>query len=201
MKKVKEIWGLMVLKIKSMPIKKQLVLGVILLLIIIGAVWLGPKVFKPAPKQVYDVAIMVRSQHNSNPKEELANSLRAGDVLLTQNEGHKWSKTESVSYLILKMNLNEKQRAKLTAPEERELKKKELSEEQRQRMEEEEKRAKEEDRDYEPEPQMLTLRARRYYIDLAKQFPEFKALDLLDGQPFQNQVYDWSIVSKKPRVK
>ena len=187
--------------LKKLNFKKMVLVGFGVIVIAGLVYWLGPKIFKPAPKQIYDVAIMVRNQHNANAKEELANSLRAGDVLLTQKQGHKWSQTERVSYLILKMNLTEEQKAKLTAPEERDLKDEELSEEERERRNKEEARAKEEGRDYEPETRTETLRARRYYIDLAEQFPGFKALDLLKGQPFQDMVYDWGIVSKKPRVK
>lgn len=186
---------------KNWKLKKisLVILGVIVLTGL--AWWLGPKIFKPAPKRIYNAAIMVRDQDNSNPEEDRRSSLKKGDVLITQADGHKWSKTENISYLILKMNLTEEQARKLTRPEERELKASELSEEERQRREQEEARAKEEDREYEPELRMEILRARRYYIDLAKQFPGFKALDLLKGQPFQTQVYDWGIVDKKPKVK
>ncbi len=174
-------------KLKQLSLKKVVIITVICAVIIIGGYFLVVKVFKGAPKQIYEVAVMVRSQHNKDKDEDRRTSLKAGDILVTQKEGHKWSKTEKVSYLILKMNLTEEQATKLTRPEEEEIKLKDLSEE-------EQKRIKEEGR--EDEPRTKTIRAREYRIDMSE-FEGFKAVDLLKGQPYSDEVYGWGIVERK----
>jgi nitrate/TMAO reductase-like tetraheme cytochrome c subunit len=189
-------------KLKALLTKKNLIIiGVVFLVIVIGGL-LKKYVFKSAPKAIYEVAIMVRDQRNSDPSEDLKNSLKKGDVLVVQKDGHTWSKNESISYLILKMELNEEQKQKLTSSEEKEIKFKDLSQEEQDRINEEKKRAEEEGREYFEEPRRETLRARAYHIPLnQKEFEGFEALDLMNGQPFQDEVYGWSIVEKKERVK
>ena len=177
--------------------KNLIIIGVVALVFVVGAL-LKTYVFKSAPKQIYEVAIMVRSQKNSDPSEDRKTSLKRGDVLVTQKDGHNWSKTESISYLILRMNLTEEQAQKLTQAKTREISEKELSDEERGRIEEEKQRAKDEDREYHEEPRQETLIAREYYIDMTE-FDEqgFKAVDLISGQPFQEEVFDWGIVERK----
>jgi hypothetical protein len=178
--------------------KKTLVIAAAALIVIALGAWLALKYAKPAPKQVYSVAVMVRSQVNDDPAEDRRTSLKAGDALVVQPENHSWSYTESISYLILKMSLTEEQARKLTQPKEREIDEDELSEEEQQRIEEEKKLAKEEDREYVPEPRRETLIAREYYIDLSKD--EFEGLNpdtLSDGNPFQDVVFDWGVVERK----
>ena len=181
-------------KIKQIP-RKHLIIAAAVALIVAGGFFAGKKVLNRAPKQIYEVAIMARSQHNSDPEEDLKSSLKAGDVLVVQKNGHSWSTTESVSYLILKMNLTEKQAIKLTHPKEKEIKFKDLSEEEKTRIEEEKKRAKEADEKYVEEPRMETLIAREYRIGMSE-FEGFEANDLLNGQPF-DEVFDWGIVERK----
>jgi len=188
-------------KIKNLPRKKAIIIGIILLAVIGLAVILRLTIFKPAEKRIYQVAVMVRSQNNKDPIEDRKTSLKAGDVLSVQDADHKWSKTESISYLILKMELTEEQKQKLTQSEEREIPAEEMSEEELRRIEEEKQRANEEGREYEPEPRTEVLRAREYYIDLSKKdFEGFEAMDLYNGQPFQEKAYDWGIVEKKKSV-
>ncbi len=179
---------------------KFLLVALGLLILGIGVYLLGPKIFKPKPKQIYQVAVVVRSQQTSDPAEDLRSSLKAGDVLVTQLGEHSWSSTELISYLILKMNLTEEQAQKLTQPEEREMKKSEISEEEKQRQEEEKKRAKKEGREYREEPRRVTLRARAYGINLEKLgFTDPNAL--YSGQPFLDQIFEWDIVDKKPSAE
>ncbi len=180
--------------------KKWLAAGAVVLIIALG-VFVKIKYFPPAPKKVYEVAVMVRSQHNSDPAEDARTSLKKGDVVVVQPVGHKWSRTERISYLILKMNLTEKQKQKLTQPQEKEIKFKDLPKEEQKRIEEEKKRAKAEGRKYQPEPRRQTLRARAYRINLEKYFPKLKPNDLLKGQPYLDKVYDWKIVQKKKPLK
>lgn len=180
-------------------------LGIFCVLVLWGlyaAIW-------GAPKQVYSVAVMVRSQQIRGDKvEDRKNSLKTGDVMNIKAADHNWSKVERVSYLILKMELTEKQKERLMAPEEREIKFKELSEEEQQRIEEEKQRAKDNDEEYYEEQRTETLRKRAYAIDFDylrkkyREFEDFKAIDLLNiGQPFgEDMVFDWGIVEKKESV-
>lgn len=177
--------------------KKNVILGLIGLVIIAGGAYFYPKIFKKAPKTIYEAAIMVRSQQASDPAEDARSSLKAGDALVIQKDGHKWSNTEKISYLILKMNLTENQKQKLTQAKEKEIKFKDLPQEEQDRINEDKKRAKEAGEEYMEEPRRETLIAREYYIDLIKHFPDFSAVDLLNGQPYLDEVYDWGVVNRK----
>ena len=164
------------------------------LAIIVLLIWGVPKLFKSPPQALYEVAVFAHNQSNSDS----GSSMGVGDVLVTMKEGHSWSRTEKISYLILKMELTEDQAQKLTQADEKEIPFKDWSEEEKKRAEEEETRAKEEDREYRREPKRETLRPRLYQIDMEdKAFESFKRIDLLNGQPFDDQVFDWGIVDKK----
>ena len=184
-----------------MKLKKQfktIIILAICFLIIIGGYFSFRKIFKPDPKQIYEVAVMVRDQYNSNPEEDKKTSLKIGDVLVVQKVGHNWSNTEKVSYLILKMNLTEKQKAKLTQAKEKEIKFKNLTKEEQARIKEEKKRAKDSGEEYHEEQKTEILIAREYYIDLSKEeFKGFSANNLLSGQPYIDDVFDWDIVERK----
>lgn len=197
---------------RKLATKRNIVITIVVLAVIAVAVGLRMTIFKPAPKQVYQVAIMVRSQNNSDPAEDMRTSLKRGDVLVMQNEKHKFSKTESISYLVLKMRLNEEQAAKLSMADEKELSEDEIKAEIAKRQEEQVKRAAESGREISAEElereeeeirqRRETIRPRLYFIDLTKgDFADFKANDLLEGQPFADKVYGWSIVEKKKAVK
>jgi hypothetical protein len=184
-------------KIKNQP-KKKIYLILCLILIVVAVGFFSKRLIKIAPKMNYEVAIVVNDQYNSDPTEDAKNSLKTGDVLVVQEENHNWSKTEEISYLIIKMNLTEDQKQKLTAPAEREIKFEELSAEEQQRINDEKKRAEEAGEEYREEPRKETLRARAYQIDM-EEFTKkgFKRLDLLSNQPFQKEVYDWGIIIRK----
>jgi hypothetical protein len=113
-----------------------------------------------------------------------------------QAEGHDWSRAEKTSYLILRMNLTQEQSQLLLQAKTREIPFDDLSEDQKQMLEEEKKRAEEEGVEYVSELQKETLIAREYRIDMSE-FDDFKAVDLLNGQPFENEVYGWGIVERK----
>lgn len=193
MEKLKKVFN----KIKNQP-KKIIFFLVCLILLVSASAYFSKSIFKSNPKLNYEVAIAVRDQFSSDPAEDAKSSLKTGDVLVIQDDGHDWSKTEEISYLIIKMNLTEGQKQKLTAPDEREIEFDELSAEEQQRINDEKKRAKEAGEEYREEPRKETLRVRAYGIDM-KNFTDkgFKSLDLLSSQPFRNEVYDWGIVIKK----
>ena len=177
--------------------KKNIIKVLLLILIIVISYFAFTKIFKKEPKQIYEVAIVVRSQNNKDSVEDRKTSLKKGDVLVIQKEKHNWSKTEKISYLILKMNLTEDQKIKLTKAKEKDIKFKDLSKEDQDMINREKEEAKKQDREYEAESKKETLIAREYYVDFDKYFADFKPNDLLKGQPFVDEVFDWGVVRKK----
>jgi len=180
--------------------KKILIAGAVVIIVIAAAAYFTlKKVNKHAPKKTYEVAVMVRSQNSSNPEEDARVSLKAGDVLMAKEEGKSWSSTELVSYMILKMSLTEEEAQKLISPKERELSKEEIEKEMNNFREGRGDIPDEEVKSFEDELRQRkeTVVMRQYQIDMEKNFPNFKANDLLSGQPYQDKVYDWSIVKKK----
>lgn len=173
----------------------------VLVLAIVGLAYLFAKDdeagMERGEPQEYEIAVQVRDQNNSDPAEDARTSMKAGDVLVVQPVGHSWSATELVSYLILKIKLDNIQKSQLVQPEERKLSKKEIEarrpgnfkempEEERKRFEEEEKNR----------PQTETVRTRQYRIDLEEiGFTDPNAL--LSGQPFRDKTFDWGIVEEK----
>ena len=91
--------------LKKYATKRNMIIAGIIMALVIVSMVLRKTVFKPAPKSLYQVAVMVRSQSNKDPVEDRKTSLKKGDVLSIQDIEHKWSKTESISYLIFKMEL------------------------------------------------------------------------------------------------
>lgn len=172
--------------------KTVVAFGALVFFVIAG--YYGWQFLKPKEYKIYEALIAVRDQYNTDPKEDEKTSLKAGDVLVVLPEGHNWSQTERVSYLILKLNLTEEQAAKLTSSEEKietiDLPKEEIE------------RAKKDGRKIDEErEQRTTLRARRYRIKIEELDPNFDPNILLERQPFPDKTYDWGIVEKKPSVK
>ncbi len=187
-------------KIKKFIRTKKAIIVAAAIVIVVGGYFLIANPFnlwQDNAKQAYDVLIMVHDQTNSDPVEDQRTSMKKGDALVVETQGHQWSDTEKISYLILKMELTPEQAAKLTQAKEREIPKSELTDEEKQRMAEEKKRAEEEGREYREEPRRETLIAREYFINLNDRFPKFKDIDLLSGQPFLDKTFDWGIVSRK----
>ncbi len=194
MQKIKDFF----LSIKEKP--KKVIIFLLLLVVIITVVFVSKKyIFKNEPKEIYEVAIMVRSQKASDPKEDARSSLKKGDVLLAKKDGGKWSRTEKVSYLILKMNLTAKQFQKITEPVEKGLTKDEIKKEMEQFKKGREDILEEELEKYKEELKQRReiVIMRKYRINMEKYFPDFKANDLIKGQPFDGEVFDWKIVEKK----
>lgn len=186
------------LSIKRNP--KKVVIFLLILALIVVAGWLVKKyVFKNKPKEVYDVAVMVREQKSSDPKEDARSSLKIGDVLLAKKSGHQWSRTEKISYLILKMDLTPEQFQKLTEPVTKKLTKDEKAKEMEQFKQGRENIPEEEIKRFKEElaQRRETVVMRKYRIKMEKYFPDFKPNDLIKGQPFDGEVFDWKIVEKK----
>jgi len=181
--------------VKADPKKKKVAVVFLIALILMAGGWLlVTKVFKPAPKQMYEAAIMVRDQGGGG--NDKAGSLRKGDVLAVRDQGHNWSRTERISYLILDMELTKEQKRKLTRPKTRQLSEKEALDKELVRREELEGENALEGRELDERLQETVL-ARKYYIDFSELPKDFKPVDLIKGQPFKEQVFDWGIVEKK----
>jgi len=176
--------------------KQKIIIGVIVVIIVLGGAFFFFR--DSVPEQIYEVAIMVRSQDNPDKAEDRRTSLKKGDVLVVQKDGHNWSRTEEISYLILRMSLTVEQSQKLTQAKTKVLAIEEMSEEERGQIDDERKRAEDEGVEYIPEPREETLIAREYRIDMSDFVKDgFKAVDLISGQPYLNEVFDWGIVEKK----
>ena len=182
-------------------LKKNLktIVIVLLILVIIFALWFVLKkyVFKGDPKNIYQVAVLVRDQRSGD--KDKSKNLKIGDVLMhKKGEEVKWSRTERISYLIIKMNLTEEQAQEITSPVDRELTKDEIAKELEAFKEgREEISAEESDRFKEELGQRReTVKIRKYHIDM-DEFGDFRANDLLASPyPFQDKVFDWKIVDK-----
>jgi hypothetical protein len=174
--------------------RKTAIIGVLIVVLAAGGLFFGRNYLKPKPKQIYEALIAVRSQSNPDPKEDERNSLKAGDVILVLPEGHKWSETERVSYLILRMNMNEDQARTLVSPQERK------AVIPKPKSDEEKKQAEERKKAEGNRQQMETVRARQYRIKLEELDRNFDPNTLLEKQPYMDKIYDWSLVEKKPKL-
>ncbi len=203
MQKIKEFFSKIWLFAKNVPIylkthRKKVIIYLLIIALIFLAIYLAKKyIFKEEPKQVYDVLIMIRDKKSSGPS-----SLKRGDVLLTKKDNPKWSRTEQISYLILKMDLTAEQNQKITSPIDRELSEEEIEKEMKQfreGMEARENIDKEEIERFkaELEQRRETVKARAYYIDMDKHFPDFKPQQLIKGQPYDGEVFSWKIMKKR----
>ncbi len=136
-------------------------------------------------KKTYEVLVAIRNQYNPDPKEDKRVSMKKGYVLGVYNDGHKWSETEKRSYLILKMNLTEKQKNDLVQP----IKEKKNSDKKGNEKKGDDKI------DIKEGEEENIIGIRMYKIDLEKiGFSDPKVLTR--GQPFKDKVFDWDIVKK-----
>ena len=171
----------------------RVIIVMILLLILLG--WGGYALTKKLiyyfSKQTYEAVVVVRDQYNPDPIQDAKTSLKYGDVLALKEEGHNWSEIEKISYLIIKLELNRSQAAKITQSKYQKTKYADLSEEGREDLNQ---RLKNDGLKEAPQEVVLF---RQYRINMEKYFKDFDPLILLHKQPYQYQIYDWNIVKKK----
>jgi hypothetical protein len=163
----------------------------LIILLAVGGYRLAEKLMDYYATQEYAVAIMVRSQFNKDPVEDVRSSLKYGDVLTVQPVDHNWSDLEKISYLIVKMNLTKSQAANLTTPKYRKEKYENLTSTARDAL-----NARIKESGLSEVPQEI-VQARQYRINMEKIFSDFDPLVLLHHQPYQDTTYDWSIIVKK----
>jgi len=177
---------------------------VLVLMLVAGSWWFFTKRDKgDDPVKVYDVAVVLKDQHNPDPEEDRKESLKAGDVALARETGREWSKTERIGYLIIKMKLKESQMRKLTEPVTEKLSKKEAEKkgllpdpssaeatkgkggEKKNKMSKEELN------------QLLTqtVQARKYRIKIEDL--DFDPAKVRQNQPFPDREFGWEIVESK----
>jgi len=174
--------------------KKYIIPMIVIFLFIAGVALILKVSLDEGPKEIYEVAVMVKDQNNSNSDEDMSTSMKKGDVLVIKKEGQNWSRTELVTYLILKIELSEEQRQKLTQAQTEEVNRSKTTDKELEGLSSEQKKEFIEPR---KEPEMKTIRPREYRIDMRK-FKDFTPIDLLNiGQPYFEEVYDWGIVEKK----
>ncbi len=183
--------------------KTQITTALVVMVLIAGGFWIFNFFTKDKGESfVYEVLVQVRDKKSSNdPVEDAKTSFKKGDVLLTKKGESSWSATEKVSYLILKMELTEDQNQKLTMSVEKEMDKKEIKKELEQFKENREGFLEEEIEKIEEELKQRKeiVAIRKYRINMEEFFSDFVPTDLIQGQPYQKEVYDWSMVEIRPR--
>ncbi|GEM_PF-1197497 len=163
------------------------------LILIVGVVW---SIFHfwgsgGGEEKVYDVAVQLRDQTNSDLNEDARSSAKKGDVIVLRETGREWSTTENASYLIIKMKLNEKQASKLTQPKTKKLSK---DEGKKKGLIDDEILKNIDDENLE---QILRedVLFREYRIEIEKM--DFDVMKVREAQPFPDKEFDWGIVEKK----
>lgn len=134
--------------------------------------------------QVYEALVNIVDQKAADPIEDARGSLKRGDVISVFPEGHPWSETEKISYLIVKLKITPDDAEKLTRAKTREVKRKtpeansESDVANMKDMKEEE-----------------IILARQYQIKL----PDFDTQKFWSTheQPFKDKVFDDGIIKKK----
>jgi len=172
-----------------MKIQKYLqpiILTIIILAIAYGIYWGIEKWTDGGEVKTYQALITVYDEKNKDPIEDKKSSMKKGYVIGLYPEDHQWSKTEEISYLILKIKLNEKQAQKIVEPIEEKVDTKTLPQEDQEIIKKEKK-----EKNY--QEQTNTVSIRKYKINLEKiGFSDPNIL--LTTQPFKDQVFDWGIV-------
>lgn len=174
----------------------RLILVIIIGLALIGAlgwgiyaginkIFFGGKLGDNGPVTTRQVLVSVHDFSMPDPVADRKSSIKLGYVLGVYPEDHEWSDTEKISFLILKMKLNDTQAAELTQPVEKNIDPKTLPQEQQDQMK----------KDKNTPAQKETVAAREYKIDLSK-IGFTGDVSLAKGQPFLDKVFDWSVVQK-----
>lgn len=164
------------------------------LILIVAIVWGSFYFFKNrdgGEEKIYDVVIQLRDRTNSDPEEDARSSAKKGDVVLIRNAGQEWSTTEKVSYLIIKMKLDEKQSQKIVQSKTKKLSKDEAKEKGLLDDEMLENISKEELEQTLKEDVLF----REYRVKIEEM--DFDPMKVREAQPFPDEEFGWEIVEKK----
>lgn len=169
---------------------RLIVLGLVVFFLMGGIFWLVNKFilregWADEEAKVYQVLVSVYDEKNANPIEDKKSSMKKGYVIGVYPENHQWSETEKISYLILKMKLNKREAQEIIEPIQKNIDIRILSEEQQKVIKESDIK----------EEQKEIIAVRKYKIDLEKiGFSDPNSL--LNGQPYEDNVFGWEIVEK-----
>lgn len=169
------------------------------MILVIGLVWGGIGFFKKRAEiqgetKVYEVLIQLQDQVNPDPEEDAKSSAKKGDAILVRETGKVWSKTERISYLILKIKLNEDQAQKIVQAKTRKLSKKEGLEKGLIDNDKLEKF------NNQTPKQELTedILFREYRVKIEEL--DFDWMKVRERQPFEKEVFEWEMIQKKETV-
>ena len=181
-KKIARAWRLILFIIVAVALVAALVWGIYQG---INKVFFGGKLSDNGPTITRQVLVSVHDFSMPDPVEDKKTSIKMGYVVGVYPEDHEWSDTEKISFLILKMKLNDTQASELTQPVEKNIDPKTLPQEQQDQMKQ----------DKNSPAQKETVAARMYKINLGK-IGFTDAASLAKGQPFLDNVFDWGVVEK-----
>lgn len=155
--------------------KKIIIIAVILAAVLAGAIFAWKKFKKPKEdtRSIYEALVQVVDQQASTPEEDKRSSLKHGDVIAILPEGHPWTDTERLSYLIVKIKLTAEDAAKLMEPVTQEVKNKDNAE---------------------GGPEVETVRPRKYYLDI--KVPTVNEL-MTKGQPYPDKVFGEGVIEER----
>ena len=139
--------------------------------------------------RVYEALVAVSDQKSSDPVEDARANLKTGDVISYFPEGHNWSETERISYLIIKLKLKKEDADKLTQAQTKETKEEEG----------EKKEGEEKFRDMGPRQE--TVRARAYRIKIEKLNFDLQKFWENHQQPSPDKIFDKGMIEKKKEIK
>ena len=128
--------------------------------------------------QVYEALVQVVDQTSGNPAEDAKSSLKKGDVIAVFPEGHSWTETERISYLILKLRLKGEDVQKLTEAEEKEVAPENGPGGERVGL---------------PRKEIITARKYRLKVEKLKYDPQ----KLYEGQPYPDKIFDEDMIEEK----
>lgn len=185
------------------PKRAAIFWGTVLIITIAGIIagaffWEKNKTAKEDPEnplQVYEALTQMRDESASSADdsiEDAKNSFKTGDVLAIFPEGHPWSETERISYLILKLKLKQEDADKLVLPETKPASKKEKPADA----------SGEASSDAEALADKMAseaeiIRARKYRLKIEKLDFDLKKIQTGGGQPFWDRVFGEEMVDEK----
>ena len=159
--------------------RKKLILILVVAAVIVGGFFLVKKIFfsqitfsgagKIGKKTMHELLVNVRNPKGS--PQDLQNQYERGDIISISDGEKQWSLAEQEGFLIIKMDITDKQAEMLMQPEEKQTGK-----------------------DTNGQPIMETLKLRQYEIDLSK---VGIALNDEHGKVINNKVFGDDIVIKK----
>lgn len=175
--------------IKTQNISKKFFIALPAVILLAAGIWFAASQYKKrddrgkTKTQVYEALIQVTDQNSADPAEDARSSLKKGDVIAVFPEGHPWTETERISYLILKIRLEPEQAEQLTQAEKKDVTQNESGAAG----------GAESSRGMLPRKEIITARQYRIKVEKLKYDPQ----KLYEGQPYPEKIFDYGIIEKK----